>query len=437
MLLRSRRANWVWSLAALALLLSLATTVAWACSVPVYRYGLERWPADPYRAIVFYQGELTTEQQAWVDALSPLSEDGRHLANLKVATINVDQKLDPEIQKFWDEQKADSTPWIVMQFPQGAWHHAILHSAPLTAETSKLLLTSPARTEVAKQLLAGKSSSWIFLECGDSAQDEAAYKTLKDELARMPKVLKLPEQEEDPGADPFELPSTDNLKIDFSIVRVSRDDPAEAALVSMLLNSEDDLLELSGPMAFPVFARGRALYALIDKGINANTIESACGFLIGPCSCEVKAQNPGTDLLMQVDWEGLVKPTARSSKDPPALSGLQGFVAAADPDELAAADKGTSDDKKEAAEDDVPVAPPVDDGTSSTPDEPRAVAVVTSIDPTKVDGAFAESGAAAARPAPAQFPHRQLAPIVRYSLWGLLGAVLLLAAACVQLVFGR
>ena len=44
-------------------------------------------------------------------------------------------------------------------------------------------------------------------------------------------------------------------------------------LLQMLLNTEDDLKTMKEPMAIPVFGRGRALYALVGKGINEETIE--------------------------------------------------------------------------------------------------------------------------------------------------------------------
>ncbi len=52
-----------------------------------------------------------------------------------------------------------------------------------------------------------------------------------------------------------------------------------------------------------MFGRGRLLYALVGEGINADNISEACQFMAGPCSCVVKDYNPGTDLLMTVDWE--------------------------------------------------------------------------------------------------------------------------------------
>src|SRR5207249_2313709 len=48
------------------------------------------------------------------------------------------------------------------------------------------------------------------------------------------------------------------------------------------------------------------LLPLIGKGITAENIGGDARFLIGPCTCKVKEQNPGVDLLMVADWEAPV-----------------------------------------------------------------------------------------------------------------------------------
>jgi len=37
-----------------------------------------------------------------------------------------------------------------------------------------------------------------------------------------------------------------------------------------------------------------------------DVLAEVCSFLVGPCSCQVKQMNPGVDLLMPVDWDGLI-----------------------------------------------------------------------------------------------------------------------------------
>ncbi len=78
-------------------------------------------------------------------------------------------------------------------------------------------------------------------------------------------------------------------------------------------------------MAFPVFGRGRALYALVGDGIQEKNIREACESMLAWCSCEIKAQSPGTDLLIAADWS---RPFGgRMVKDPELpLTGLSGFL---------------------------------------------------------------------------------------------------------------
>jgi hypothetical protein len=98
-----------------------------------------------------------------------------------------------------------------------------------------------------------------------------------------------------------------SVSFEFSTVSLSRTDPNERMLLSMIMHSEPDLDEyVKEPMAIPVFGRGRALYTLIGEGINADNIREAAAFLTGPCGCEIKMMNPGVDLLMAVNWDGAV-----------------------------------------------------------------------------------------------------------------------------------
>ena len=75
-----------------------------------------------------------------------------------------------------------------------------------------------------------------------------------------------------------------------------------------LLSSEPDLHGRDEPMAFPVFGRGRVLYALVGAGVNADNVRHALDFLVGGCSCTIKRENPGVDLLLTADWS-VITPT--------------------------------------------------------------------------------------------------------------------------------
>ena len=64
---RNRSGAW----AITALLLFLASPV-WPCSVPVFRYALERWAPSDYELWIFHRGPLTADQQRLAQDLDRL-----------------------------------------------------------------------------------------------------------------------------------------------------------------------------------------------------------------------------------------------------------------------------------------------------------------------------------------------------------------------------
>jgi hypothetical protein len=129
---------------------------------------------------------------------------------------------------------------------------------------------------------------------------------LNAELARLQRTLELPDPNQGVAYEPVAVEVAESLKIAFSTVRLARTDQAERVFVSMLLETEPDLRTYHDePMVFPVFGRGRVLYALVGEGINRENISEAAQYLVGACSCLVKAENPGLDLLMLADWDAV------------------------------------------------------------------------------------------------------------------------------------
>ena len=77
-------------------LAALATAALWtlaapACNVPVFRYALERWEADPYDIIVFHREAFTAPQQALLETLEKAGRDG--VANVSVSNVNVSVEM--------------------------------------------------------------------------------------------------------------------------------------------------------------------------------------------------------------------------------------------------------------------------------------------------------------------------------------------------------
>ncbi|MEW6303990.1 MAG: hypothetical protein AB1705_10995 [Verrucomicrobiota bacterium] len=288
---------------------------AWGCSVPVFRYALERWAADPYQAFVLHRGPLSAPDQSLVHELEKAA-DTLH-ANVSLRTVDVAQKS--ELLELAPPGKP--LPWVVVKYPVATRLPGIVWSGPL-GEAAQQLFDSPARKEIVHRLAQGESAVWVLLESGDPQKDDAAEQLLVSRLAYLLATLKLPKLDaQDVVNGLISIPEAD-LRLEFSSLRISRTDPAEQAFVPMLLGTEADLKSAHQPIIFPVFGRGRALYALVGSGIKTETIDQAATFLIGKCSCQVKEQNPGVDLLLAADWDSLIKTQFNPNLDLPTLAQL-------------------------------------------------------------------------------------------------------------------
>lgn len=311
----------------LALLVLLVGTQAWACSVPVFRYALEHWRSDPYQVIFFHRGELTPDQESLLNRLSKSGRAGEISANVEVIPVDLETASsdDPQTKDdlaLWKQQNTDKLPWMVVRYPLSVPNPNIVWAGEPTKESIDGLLDSPKRREMAQRILKGNTAVWLFLESGKKEADDLAYQRLNNELKRCEKELQLPPPDPQDVADGLISVDQASLKIQFSILRLTRDDPKELQLINMLLDSEQGLRDeefKDQPMTFPIFGRGRALYAVIGKGISREVIFDACQFLVGPCSCQVKNQNPGTDLMMAVNWEQQVVPQIAIDQSLPPL----------------------------------------------------------------------------------------------------------------------
>ena len=151
-------------------------------------------------------------------------------------------------------------------------------------------------------MLDGQSAVWVLLESGDVQRDDQAWEVLQSELTRSMQVVQLPARELIETDEFFRPEVPIDLRVEFSAVRLSADDPAERAFASLLRGSEADLREFDDPIAIPLYGRGRTYFALVGAGMNADTIEENGHFLCGACSCQIKEDNPGLDMLMAVNW---------------------------------------------------------------------------------------------------------------------------------------
>ena len=290
-----------------------------ACNIPVFRYALERWPADAYEVVIFHRDRLAAPDQAVVAEWQKACVVRPGRPNCSVELVDVSQPLQGPLRDLWQAQMSPKLPWLVVRYPESDEDRPPVWTGRLTREIQPPLLDSPARRELARRLLQGDSAVWVLLESGDRKKDQAAADLLAKELRRLEKTLKLPH---DDSQDTVPLLSELPLRIGFSVLRLAPDDPAERLLVAMLLRMEKKENAPAEPIVFPVFGRGRVLGGLAGAEITADAIQEVAEFLCGACSCLVKRLNPGLDLLLAADWEGMLDNPADVKPEPPAKGTL-------------------------------------------------------------------------------------------------------------------
>ncbi len=297
-----------------AVFMFVVITRASACPIPVFQYSLEYWSSDPYDVVVHYNGEFTDEQQVLVDRLREAAGGGSSGANIKLTWRDYSAAtIAPAADR--------DLPGLEVRYPGVSGLRGTLWEGPLEHDAIEEMLHSPMRQEIAEKLLDRHAGVWILLESGNPDEDTEARRILEEELARLEETLKVPDPSEEYGIDFGEI-YTD---IRFSLLTLGRDDPEEQMFIRMLLGTEQDLEDYADrPMVFPIYGRGLILYALVGDGINPWTLAEAGAFLTGPCSCQVKASNPGTDILMSFDWKSQVE--RRSTYNVPDAPATGGFL---------------------------------------------------------------------------------------------------------------
>ena len=105
------------------------------------------------------------------------------------------------------------------------------------------------------------------------------------------------------------------LLLQFSVLEIDPSDPKEQFLIRLLTAIQPEAAAAGEPLIAPVFGRGRALEVVPAGQLNAELMEDLTVYLCGACSCQVKEQNPGFDLLLWSNWNTVL--FGEDSEGPP------------------------------------------------------------------------------------------------------------------------
>ena len=116
---------------------------AFACSVPVFRYALERWRPDPYRIVLNYNNPHTNKLSEVLKTLRTFDYDYSFI----IEKIKTSEKL----------------PLINLRYPKNSGLTTNVWAGPMTVNNIKKILDSPARREIARRIIGGDSAVFLLL----------------------------------------------------------------------------------------------------------------------------------------------------------------------------------------------------------------------------------------------------------------------------------
>ncbi len=225
-----------------------------ACTTKVSEWVLLNAFPDSYTLVYFYK--------------TPLSEPAR------VQNRELTEKFRSANVQFRTLQKEDiSDP-----------HYSLYYNNRLFSEYADYkelgnIAYSPMRNKIASELMAGKLCVMLYLKSGDKEKDGKGMEVLRKTIAISPFNAIIP------------------------VIELDRSSVEEKHFVSMLLNVESDLKNINEPMLFGVFGRFRVLEPLLAKGISEENINLMIDFLTADCSCVIKDDLPGINILYGGTWD--------------------------------------------------------------------------------------------------------------------------------------
>jgi hypothetical protein len=271
-----------------------------ACSVPVFRYALERWSPDLFEVSVFFRGALNDADAKRLNQLEDWAVHNGGNVNLEVVRCNLDEQVPPDLLALWKSLKDTPLPTVVVRTPLKAAGQHIIWQGRLSDPFLDDLATSPARREIAQRLLQGDAVVWVLLRGTDKELAARTRAALDAALEQLAEEIELPPGVGRPGS---ELLAKIPLQMKFSVVEVSAESREEQALVKLLHGGLAKAPLVSESYIAPVFGRGRVLNVLSANEIEPETVGDWTRYLCSACSCQVKQQNPGFDLLCAMNWE--------------------------------------------------------------------------------------------------------------------------------------
>jgi len=145
-------------------LLVLLPALVNACSVPVFRYALERWVPDYYEAVLIHRGQMAENDPT----LSLLQGETAEMLNLHLSKMDLAASTQEEVKNLLGGEIPGTLPALAIWYPSNKDRAAPFWVGEFTPEIVSALIQSPKRKELGERLTKGQSGVWILVESGNA-----------------------------------------------------------------------------------------------------------------------------------------------------------------------------------------------------------------------------------------------------------------------------
>lgn len=258
--------------------------------------------------VAIVDGQQSDEVQ---ESLAKLVQMGQTGVNIDTEVIDLATLSDEQLWQLEDFDGSADTPLLQVFYPAKDGKQIKCWEGSLNPDSIADWLDSPMRKQIAADLVSGESAVFLLIDGVDEQQSHEIATRLQASLSTASTEIKIPDgvvkrsdankylQQHPESSMDDVLRSDVPLRVNFGLRRLSRNDPNESALRSMVYGLVEDRDE---PILVPIFGRGRMLDAMKAQDCDDQVVMNACRYMVGECSCTVKALNPGVDLILSVDW---------------------------------------------------------------------------------------------------------------------------------------
>lgn len=302
------------------LLLTLAffslVAIVLACKTPVYKYAILNWADREYYQILRVYD--SSKKQAETDPDIKKQFEGKEfITNVGIIPIDISQDLKQmygdDFPTFLKEHMGENQPpYNIILNPR----KSVIYKGDIKPDDIPKLIMSPKRKELAEKLSVGYIML-VLVEGKDEAKNKKAHEEIKKGIAKAIDVeLDIRSHGEDPSAPPIDKKT---LKpITMSYVAISPNDANEIWFYRQMQKINPRITDDKEPVLYGIVGRGFVFdQGLVGEYLTEEQVVNMTIFLSGPCSCTVKAEAGGIDIITSWDWDKSIKVKLEANEEDP------------------------------------------------------------------------------------------------------------------------